>query len=89
MIQDKDAGIISGKIIVPNVIFFVGGVHMTVNFKAKNNKYRVSFNDYAYYHQGPSRDVMPGNEHENAIKASKKLAKELKLFILKKVDDDF
>jgi hypothetical protein len=93
-IQDKENGIILGKIIVPNGIKDPLGiahdVQMTIKVEIKDNKYRISFSDFQFYYQGAGRHVSAGAEHDSAKKTAEDLSAKILTYVnVSKSNKDF
>ena len=79
-IQDKDAGLLVGWIIIPDAIKDGAGLtsfplKISIKIEAKDKKYRATYEDYRLSSAGVAdgRLVLVGREHEEAKAAALKL----------------
>lgn len=83
-IQDKEAGLLVGKIILPGALHDAMGIvsypmKLSVKIEAKDNKYRATYEDFILMAGGPvgDREVIVGREHTEAKAAAAKLDAEI------------
>ncbi|MFT6390346.1 MAG: hypothetical protein ACJAUP_003748 [Cellvibrionaceae bacterium] len=77
-IQDKEAGILLGRIIMPNGMRDALGVRhdlqVNVKIEPNENKYRISISEFTLYCRGPGRFLSPGKEYHSALESASKPA---------------
>lgn len=75
--QDKEAGILIGRIAIPKALGPGGGfssdLKMSVRIDVKDGKYRSEYSDFLFSNQYGDRDVIPGSEHQAALKEARAL----------------
>ena len=85
-LQDKDAGIIVAKGIIPNGSRDALGVHfdlrLTIKLEVKDGRYRATYDTYTmiFGHAG-EREAGPGAEHDSCRETARKLDAELAAFM--------
>lgn len=77
-IQDKDAGLLVGRMLVPAGVADVFGLRhdlqMDIKVEVKEGKYRITMDNFTFYYQGPGRLVMPGPEHQSSLATANEIA---------------
>ena len=77
-IQDKEAGLIVGRMILSDGIKDSFGVshdlQLSVKVEVKEDKYRITFSDFQFHYQGAKRFVSPGTEHDSAKASADRVA---------------
>ena len=84
--QDKDAGIIVAKGIIPNGAHDAFGVRydvrITIKLEIKDGRYRATYDTFTmiFGHAG-EREASPGTEHDSCRETARKLDAELAAFM--------
>lgn len=93
-IQDKEAGLLMGRMIVPNGLKDALGVRhdlqMDIKVEVKDGKYRITMENFTFYYQGPGRLVSPGSEHASSLETANRIASEINSYVVSaKANKDF
>jgi len=93
-IQDKESGLLVGRMIVPNGMTDALGVRhdlqMNIKVEVKDGKYRITMDNFTFYYRGPGRLVSPGPEHSSSLETANTISSSIQAHVISsKVSSDF